>query len=68
MQIKHVAFSALKLVGVQTRTDYSRELNQQTSNIGPLVNQFWSQGIATKIKHRNMKTWQKVWELTKMTH
>lgn len=40
------------LVGLMTRTNNKNEMNPQTSKIGELASNFWSQSVASKITNR----------------
>jgi predicted transcriptional regulator YdeE len=42
----------IKLVGLTARTNNKNEMNPQTSKIGALAGQFWSQNIASQIVNR----------------
>lgn len=42
----------IKLVGLSVRTNNENEMNAKTSKIGELIQQFYQQKFAEKIKHR----------------
>src|SRR3990167_3408734 len=44
--------SEIKLVGLTVRTNNKNEMNPETSKIGALAGQFWSQHTASKIQNR----------------
>lgn len=52
MQREQLQISETKLIGIQVRTHYQNELNPLTSQIGPCVQRYWQEGIASKIPNR----------------
>ena len=42
----------IKLVGLTARTNMKNEMNPQTSKIGALAGQFWSQNVVSRISNR----------------